>query len=189
MADETWLIVGLGNPGPSYAGTRHNAGFMVLDLLADRLGSKFKAHKGRCDVVEGRIDGTRAILAKPKTFMNLSGGPTASMRDFFKIATSHIVVVHDELDIPFGELRLKVGGGDNGHNGLKSVTSALGSKDYVRARFGVGRPVGQQDPAEFLLRDFTPAERKELPFHIDRAADAVEALLGASLEKVQNEFH
>ena len=188
-AAESWLVVGLGNPGPTYACHRHNAGFMVLDLLAERLGSKFKAHKGRADVVEGRIAGSRAILAKPKAFMNLSGGPTASMRDFFKVATDHIVVVHDELDIPFGEIRLKAGGGDNGHNGLKSVTSALGSRDYIRARFGVGRPVGQQDPAEFLLRDFTPTERKELPFHVDRAGDAVEALLSSSLEKAQNFFH
>ena len=189
MADEVWLIVGLGNPGPTYAGTRHNAGFMVLDLLADRVGSKFKAHKGRADVVEGRICGQRAVLAKPKTFMNLSGGPTASMRDFFKVPISRIVVVHDELDIPYGEVRLKVGGGDNGHNGLKSLTAALGSREYLRVRFGIGRPTGQQDPADYVLKDFSPTERKELPFHVDRAADAVEALITSSLESAQNTFH
>lgn len=189
MADDAWLIVGLGNPGPSYAGTRHNAGFMVLDLLADRVGSKFKAHKGRADIVEGRLSGERAILAKPKTYMNLSGGPTASMRDFFKVATNRIVVVHDELDIPWGEVRMKLGGGDNGHNGLKSVSSALGSREYLRVRFGIGRPPGSQDPAEWVLKEFSAAERKELPFHVDRAADAVEALLTSSLESAQNTFH
>jgi peptidyl-tRNA hydrolase, PTH1 family len=121
--------------------------------------------------------------------MNLSGGPTASLRDFFKVPVERIVVVHDELDIPYGALRLKRGGGDNGHNGLRSLTSALGSKDYLRVRFGVGRPPGRQDPADYVLKDFAAAERKELPFHVDRAADAVEALLTGPLEAAQNTFH
>ena len=189
MADDVWLVVGLGNPGPSYAGNRHNAGFLVLDLLADRSGGRFKAHKGRADVVEGRLAGERAVLAKPKTYMNLSGGPTASLRDFFKVPTERIVVVHDELDIPYGALRLKRGGGDNGHNGLRSITSALGSKEYLRVRFGVGRPPGRQDPADYVLKDFAAAERKDLGFHVDRAADAVEALLTGPLEAAQNTFH
>lgn len=183
------MIVGLGNPGPTYAGTRHNAGFMVLDLLGSRTGGRFKAHKGRADVVEGRLVDTRVVLAKPKTYVNLSGGPTASLRDFFKVPLARIIVVHDELDIDFGTLRLKRGGGDNGHNGLRSVTSALGSNDYLRVRFGVGRPPGRADPAEFVLKDFNTAERKELPFLVARAADAVEALLTGTLEAAQNTFH
>ena len=184
-----WLVVGLGNPGPSYAGNRHNVGFMVLDLLGNRVGARFKAHKGRADVVEGRLAGQRTVLAKPKTYMNLSGGPVASLRDFFKVPTDRIVVVHDELDIPYGTLRLKLGGGDNGHNGLRSITSSIGSKDYLRVRVGVGRPPGRQDPADFVLKDFSGAEKKDLGFHVDRAADAVEALLTGSLEAAQNTFH
>jgi PTH1 family peptidyl-tRNA hydrolase len=189
VADDLWLVVGLGNQGPSYAGNRHNVGFMVLDLLAERAGGRFKAHKGRADVVEGRLAGERAVLVKPKSFMNVSGGPVASMRDFFKVPVERIVVVHDELDIPFATLRLKRGGGDNGHNGLKSVSQSLGSRDYLRVRFGIGRPPGRQDPADFVLKDFSPLERKELPFLVDRAADAVEALLTGSLEAAQNAFH
>ena len=189
MADDLFLVVGLGNPGPSYAGNRHNAGFMVADLLAERMGGRFKAHKGRADVVEGRLVGQRVVLAKPKGYMNTSGGPVASLRTFFKVPTELIVVVHDELDIPFAALRLKLGGGDNGHNGLRSITSALGSKDYLRVRFGVGRPPGRQDPADFVLKDFSAVERRELPFHLDRAADAVEALLTGPLDAAQNTFH
>lgn len=188
-SEPLWLVVGLGNPGPSYAGNRHNAGFLVLDLLAERTGSRYKAHKGRADVVEGRLLGQRAVLAKPKTYMNTSGGPVASLRDFFRVPTERIVVVHDELDIPYGALRLKRGGGDNGHNGLRSITSALGSRDYLRVRFGVGRPPGRQDPASYVLKDFSAAERKDLGFHVDRAADAVEALLTGTLEAAQNTFH
>jgi len=189
VAEDLWLVLGLGNPGSGYAGTRHNAGFLVADLLAERAGGRFKAHKGRADVVEGRLAGVRAVLAKPKTYMNLSGGPAASLRDYFRVPVERIVVVHDELDIPFGTLRVKRGGGDSGHNGLRSVSSALGTRDYLRVRFGVGRPPGRQDPADFVLKDFSTVERKELPFHVDRAADAVEALLTAPLEAVQNAFH
>jgi PTH1 family peptidyl-tRNA hydrolase len=189
MADDLWLVVGLGNPGPSYAGHRHNVGFMVVDLLAERMGARFKAHKGRADTVEGRLAGQRVVLAKPKCDMNESGGPVASLRDFFKVPVERIVVVHDELDIPFATLRLKAGGGDNGHNGLKSVTRALGSKDYLRVRWGIGRPPGRQDPADFVLKDFSGTEKKELGFLIDRAADAVEALLTGTLESAQNTFH
>ncbi len=188
-AEPPWLVVGLGNPGPSYAGNRHNVGFMVLDLLAGRVGAKFKAHKGRADVVEGRLAGARVVLAKPKTYMNLSGGPVAALRDFFTVPAERLVVVHDELDVPYGTLRLKSGGGDNGHNGLRSITSALGSKDYLRVRFGIGRPPGRQDPADFVLKDFSAAEKKDLGFHVDRAADAVEALLTGPLEAAQNVFH
>jgi len=188
-SDEAWLVVGLGNPGPSYVGNRHNAGFLVLDLLAERAGGRFRAHKGRADTVEGRLAGRRVVLVKPKCYMNESGGPVASLRSFFKVPLERVVVVHDELDLPYGAVRLKRGGGDNGHNGLRSVTSALGSRDYLRVRFGIGRPPGRQDPADFVLKDFSAAERKELPFHVDRAADAAQALLTGSLEQAQNAFH
>jgi PTH1 family peptidyl-tRNA hydrolase len=186
---DLWLVVGLGNPGPGYAGNRHNVGFMVADLLAERVGGRFKAHKGRADTVEGRLAGQRIVLAKPKSYMNESGGPVASLRDFFKVPADRIVVIHDELDIPWATLRLKRGGGDNGHNGLRSLTKSLGSRDYLRVRFGIGRPPGRQDPADFVLKDFSAAERKELPFHLDRAADAVEALVSGTLEAAQNTFH
>ena len=189
MADEQWLVVGLGNPGPTYAGNRHNAGFLVLDELAGRVAGRWKAHKGRADLIESRVNGVRTLLAKPKTYMNTSGGPVASLRDFFKVPIERIVVVHDELDIPFDAIRLKRGGGDNGHNGLRSISSALGSKEYLRVRVGIGRPPGRQDPADFVLKDFSATERKELPLLLDRSADAVEALLVRPLEAAQNIFH
>jgi PTH1 family peptidyl-tRNA hydrolase len=189
VADDRSLVVGLGNPGPRYAATRHNAGFFVVDLLAERMGARFKAHKGRADVVEGRLAGVPVVLMKPKSFMNESGGPVASIARFYKVPIERITVVHDELDLPFGSLRLKCGGGDGGHNGLRSTTSALGSKDYARVRVGIGRPPGRQDPADYVLREFAAAQRKDLAFHIDRAADAVETLLSAGLEAAQNQFN
>ncbi|HEY3716656.1 MAG TPA: aminoacyl-tRNA hydrolase [Jatrophihabitantaceae bacterium] len=189
MADDRQLVVGLGNPGPRYAGNRHNAGFFVVDLLAERIGGRFKAHKGRCDVVEGRVAGVPVVLAKPKSYMNESGGPIVAISRFYKVPVSRITVVHDELDLPFGTLRLKRGGGDGGHNGLRSASSALGSREYARVRFGIGRPPGRQDPAEYVLRDFSAAERKELDYLVDRAADAVEALLAQGLEVAQNKFN
>jgi peptidyl-tRNA hydrolase, PTH1 family len=190
-----WLVVGLGNPGPTYAATRHNAGFLVVDLLAERMGARFKAHRGRADVVEGALGAlgsparTPVVLAKPKTFMNESGGPVASLRGFFKVQVDHIVLVHDDLDLPYGSLRVKQGGGDGGHNGLRSVTSALGGPQYLRVRLGIGRPPGQQDPAAFVLKPFSAAERRDLPFHVDRAADAVEEVVTGGLERAQNSFN
>ena len=189
MAEDSWLVVGLGNPGPDYAGNRHNAGFLVADVLAQRLGSRFKAHKGRADLVEGRLAGARVILAKPKAYMNESGGPVASVRDFFKVPVERIIVVHDELDIPYGTLRLKAGGGDNGHNGLKSLRRSLGSGEFLRVRFGIGRPPGRMDAATFVLKDFSPVERKELDLNVERAADAVESLLTDGLERAQNTYN
>jgi PTH1 family peptidyl-tRNA hydrolase len=184
-----WLVVGLGNSGPSYAGNRHNAGFMVLDVLAARAGGRFKAHRSRCEVLEGRLVGARAVLAKPRGYMNESGGPVKGLRDFYKAPVERLIVVHDELDIPYGAVRLKRGGGDNGHNGLRSITRALGDKNYLRVRFGVGRPPGRMDAAAFVLKDFSAAERKELELNVERAADAVEALMTAGLEAAQNTFH
>ncbi|MEU5691663.1 aminoacyl-tRNA hydrolase [Actinosynnema sp. NPDC020468] len=187
MVDDVTLVVGLGNSGPKYEGNRHNAGFLVLDVLADRIGGRFKAHKGGAEVVEGRLSGHRVVLAKPRGYMNNSGGPVAGTVNFFKPAS--VIVVHDELDLPFAVVRLKLGGGDNGHNGLRSITKSLGGKDYHRVRFGVDRPPGRMDPADYVLRDFSPAERKELAFELDRAADAVEALVAEGLEAAQNRFH
>ena len=186
--DGPWLVVGLGNPGPEYAGNRHNIGFMVADLLAGRMGARFKSHKSRNQVAEGRLAGRRVVLAKPLSFMNLSGGPVTALRDFYKVPVDRLVVVHDELDIDYAALRLKKGGGDNGHNGLKSLTKPLGP-DYFRVRAGVGRPPGRMDVADFVLKDFSSTERKELDWFVDRAADAVEALLTEGLERAQTTYN
>lgn len=189
MAEERWLIVGLGNPGPDYAGNRHNGGYMVADELASRIGARFRLGKSRAQVADGRLAGSPVTLGKPLTFMNDSGGPVAGLRDYYRLPAERIVVIHDELDLPFGTIRLKRGGGDNGHNGLRSVTASLGTRDYHRVRFGIGRPPGRQDPAAFVLRDFSSAERKEVPYLIDRAADAVEVFLTEGLAAAQNAFH
>jgi len=189
MADERWIIAGLGNPGPEYAGTRHNAGAMVLALLAERIGARFKAHRTRNDIAEGRLSGQPVTLARPRSYMNLSGGPVAGLTAFYKLSPERVVVIHDELDVPFGGVRLKLGGGDNGHNGLRSITASLGTRDYYRVRIGIGRPPGRMDPAAFVLKDFSSMERKELPFALDRAADAVAALITKGLVEAQNEYH
>ena len=189
MADDRFLVVGLGNPGPRYAATRHNAGFLVADLLAERMGGRFKVHRSNADVLEGRLAGRSVALAKPRSFMNDSGGPVVNAARFYKAPVESVIVVHDELDLPYGELRLKRGGGDGGHNGLRSISSALGSKEYLRVRFGIGRPPGRQDPADYVLREWSSTERKDLAYHVDRAADAVEALLSDGLEKAQNDYH
>ncbi len=194
-----WLVVGLGNPGPDYAGTRHNVGYLVADELARRMGSaqsvRWRAHKsGRADVVEGRltapgVPGPRVVLARARCYMNETGGPVKALASFYKVPVDRIVAVHDELDIPFGTLRVKLGGGDNGHNGLRSMRSSLGTGDFYRVRAGVGRPPGRQDPADFVLSGYSAAERKELPFQVDRAADAVESLLEVGLERTQGQFN
>jgi PTH1 family peptidyl-tRNA hydrolase len=184
-----WLVVGLGNPGASYAGTRHNVGARVLDLLADRVRSSFKSHKTRSDVVETRLGEERVVLAKPRSYMNESGGPVTGLRDFFKTAPERMVVVHDELDLPFGALRVKLGGGDNGHNGLKSLRRSLGSGEFYRVRVGIGRPPGRQDPADWVLKDFAPTERKDLDLLVERAADAVECLIAEGLPAAQNVYN
>jgi peptidyl-tRNA hydrolase, PTH1 family len=183
------LVVGLGNPGPRYAGNRHNVGFLVADELADRMGGRFKAHRTGADILEGRLTGHRVALVKPRSFMNVSGGPVVGAARFFKVPPEGLVVVHDELDLPYGTIRLKLGGGENGHNGLRSITKSLGTRDYHRVRFGIGRPPGRMDPADFVLRDFSAAERRDLAFAVDRCADAVEALVSRGLEAAQNVFH
>ncbi|MFB7997726.1 MULTISPECIES: aminoacyl-tRNA hydrolase [unclassified Streptomyces] len=193
-ATAPWLIVGLGNPGPEYAMNRHNVGFMVADLLAERIGGKFKrAGKAQAQVLEGRIgapgpQNRRVILAKPMSFMNVSGGPVTGLRDFYKVPVGNVVAIHDELDIDYGTMRLKLGGGDNGHNGLKSITKSMGA-DYHRVRFGIGRPPGRMQVADFVLKDFSSTERKELDYLVDRAADSVECLVTEGLERAQSAYN
>jgi PTH1 family peptidyl-tRNA hydrolase len=189
---DVWLVVGLGNPGSSYAGHRHNIGYLVTDALAERIGGKFKSHKaGRADVVEGRLQpgGPRVVLARPKSYMNESGGPVKALASFYKVEPDHIIAIHDELDIDFGTLRMKLGGGDNGHNGLRSMRASLGSGDFFRVRAGIGRPPGRQEVADFVLSNYSTVEKKELPFQIMDAADAVECLIAEGLEKAQQRFN
>ncbi|MGO2124264.1 aminoacyl-tRNA hydrolase [Glutamicibacter arilaitensis] len=191
MSDGTWLVAGLGNPGAGYAGNRHNIGQMVLDELAQRVGSKFKTHASRSQIVEGRmgVGGPRIVLAKPTVFMNLSGGPVANAAKFFGIGVDRLIVVHDEIDIPFDTIKLKRGGGEGGHNGLRDISKAMGFKDYLRVRAGVGRPPGRMDTAKWVLQDFSKAEKADLPFLIDNCADAVELLMTSGLEAAQAKFH
>lgn len=185
-----WLIVGLGNPGAEYEHTRHNIGAMCADLLAERAHSRFSRHKrGNADVVETRIGTQRVVLAKPRSFMNTSGGPVKALADFFKVPLDHLVVLHDELDLPFAAQRYKFGGGDNGHNGLRSIRASMDSGDFLRVRLGIGRPPGRQDPADFVLRPFASTERKDLPSFLERAADGVEMLVSEGLAKAQSAFN
>jgi peptidyl-tRNA hydrolase, PTH1 family len=195
MTADVWLVVGLGNPGATYAGHRHNIGYLVNDELADRMSSGFRSHKsGRADVVEGRLGapgaaGPRVVLVRPKSYMNETGGPVSAVAKFYDVPASRIIAVHDELDIPFGALRLKLGGGDNGHNGLRSMRASLGTGDFYRVRAGIGRPPGRQDVADFVLSNYGTVERKELPFQVMEAADAVECLVTDGLEKAQQKFN
>ncbi|OBJ92085.1 aminoacyl-tRNA hydrolase [Mycolicibacterium conceptionense] len=187
---EPLLVVGLGNPGPAYAKTRHNVGFMVADVLATRVGSAFKVHKkSGAEVLTGRLAGAPVVLAKPRCYMNESGRQVGPLAKFYSVPPGRVVVIHDELDIDFGRIRLKVGGGEGGHNGLRSVASALGSKDFQRVRIGVGRPPGRKDPAAFVLEAFTAAERTELPTICEQAADATELLIAQGMEPAQNTVH
>lgn len=183
------LVVGLGNPGPEHAGNRHNAGFLVVDELASRAGGTFKAHKSGAEICECRLSGQRLVLAKPRSYMNLSGGPVAAAAKFYKIPPANVLVIHDELDLPYGTVRLKFGGGHGGHNGLRSVTQSLSTPDFARVRFGIGRPPGRMDPATFVLRDFSSTERKELALVVDDAADAALAVVIDGLEAAQRAFH
>jgi PTH1 family peptidyl-tRNA hydrolase len=189
VAGDIAVIVGLGNPGPGYAGNRHNAGFMVVDELARRVGGRFTAHKTGADVLEARLAGRRVVLAKPRSFMNISGPAVAATARYFKIPPTDVVVVHDDLDLEYGVLRLKRGGGEGGHNGLRSVSACLGSKEYLRVRFGIGRPPGRMDRAVFVVGDFSVIERRELDLLVDRCADAVEQLLAQGLAATQNQLH
>lgn len=187
---EPLLVVGLGNPGPQYAKTRHNLGFMVADLLAGRMGAQFKVHKrSGAEIVTGRIGHRPVVLAKPRTYMNESGRQVGPLAKFYSVMPTDIIVIHDELDIDFGRIRLKLGGGEGGHNGLRSVASSLGTKNFQRVRIGVGRPPGRKDPAAYVLEPFTSAERPEVPAICEQAADATELLIEVGLETAQNQVH
>ncbi|MFD4351853.1 aminoacyl-tRNA hydrolase [Nocardia sp. IBHARD005] len=184
------LVVGLGNPGPEYERTRHNVGFLVADVLAERVGGRFAVHKkSGADLLQARLDGRQILIAKPRTYMNLSGRPVAALAKFFSVPVDQVIVVHDELDLPFGTLKLKQGGGEGGHNGLRSISQALTTKEYLRTRIGIGRPPGRQDPADYVLKPFSAPERKEVPVIVEQAADAVELLLKVGLEAAQNNLH
>lgn len=187
---EPLLVVGLGNPGPQYAKTRHNVGFMVADVLAARIGVPFKVHKkSGAEVATGRLGGRSVVLAKPRCYMNESGRQIGPLAKFYSIVPGDVIVIHDELDIDFGKVRLKLGGGEGGHNGLRSVANALGSKDFQRVRIGIGRPPGRKDPAAFVLEPFSSTERTEVPTLCELAADATELLLEVELEPAQNQVH
>lgn len=190
-ASDAWLVVGLGNPGPKYETTRHNVGQMALDVLADRIGGSFSAHKAGARVLEGRVSpgAPKFILAKPGSFMNVSGGPVVNLAKFYGIAPDKIIVLHDELDIPLHALKLKIGGGHGGHNGLRDIAKALATPEYIRVRIGVGRPPGRQDPADFVLSPFAKAERDDLAVTLELAADAVERIAAAGLTAAQQDFH
>ncbi|WP_024794539.1 aminoacyl-tRNA hydrolase [Tomitella biformata] len=190
MSDTPTLIAGLGNPGSQYEKTRHNIGFMVADVLAGRLGGKFGLHKkSGTDLLQGRLLGKPVVIAKPREYMNLSGRQVAAAAQFFSIPPTQIVLIHDDLDLDFGDIRLKQGGGEGGHNGLRSLTASVGTKDYQRVRVGIGRPPGRMDAASYVLKAFSTVERKELDLVCEQAADAVELLLELGLEPAQNRLH
>lgn len=191
-----FLVVGLGNPGPKYAANRHNVGHMVLDVMAAAAGAKFAAHRTQSVVAEARlgmlpggVPGPRVILAKPSTYMNVSGGPVSGLANYYGVAPDHIIVIHDELDIPFGTIKAKIGGGEGGHNGLKDITKALGTKDYLRVRTGIGRPPGRMEVADFVLKNFGSAELKELPFLLSDSADCAQMIITEGLAPAQGKFH
>lgn len=190
-----WLVAGLGNPGPGYAQHRHNIGFRVVDELSGRIGGRFSAPaRMRAEIAEGRLgppgaDSTKLVLLKSRTFMNDTGAALAKAIGYYKIKTDRLIVVHDELDLDLGRMRVKLGGGDNGHNGLKSIRKSLNTGDYYRIRVGVGRPPGRQDPADFLLSNFPARDRDEVQIQVSRAADAIESLITAGLERTQTNFN
>lgn len=187
---EPLLVIGLGNPGPQYAKTRHNVGFMVADLLAARIGAPFTVHKkSGAEIVTGRLGGRPVVLAKPRTYMNESGRHVGPLAKFYSVPPGDVIVLHDELDITFGKIRLKLGGGEGGHNGLRSLVNALGTKDFQRVRIGIGRPPGRKDPAAFVLEPFNATERDEVPTICEQAADATELLLELGVEPAQNLVH
>ena len=189
----TWLVVGLGNPGDEYAATRHNVGQMVIDHLAKRHNVKLSSHKSRTDIAAYKlgvgVDAHSVILAKSKSYMNESGGPIKALANFYSVEPANIIVLHDELDIGYAAIRTKVAGGDNGHNGLKSLTSSFGTAEYFRVRLGIGRPMGQQDPADFVLKQFSKEEKKTLDEFIDRGADCVEFLIEKGIDLTQSKFN
>lgn len=188
---DTWLVAGLGNPGPGYAGNRHNVGQMVLDVLAERVGARLSRHRSTTMLAEARLrpGGPKLVLAKPLSYMNTSGGPVSAAANYFGIQPDRVIVIHDDLDLPFETLRLKVGGGHGGQNGVRDIIKALGTPDFVRVRVGIGRPPGQQSAADYVLRDFPASERAQLPLVLDEAADAVERIIDEGLTAAQQRHH
>ena len=188
---ETWLVIGLGNPGPQYENTRHNVGQIVVDELARRRNEGFKAHKANARVAETwvRPGGAKLILAKPNSYMNVSGGPVAGLAKFYGIDADHIIVLHDELDIPFDTIKMKIGGGHGGHNGVRDIAKALGTPEFLRVRVGIGRPPGRQDPADWVLSPFSGDQRTQLPLLVGDSADAVELVGEEGLLSAQQKFH
>lgn len=188
---DTWLVAGLGNPGPGYAANRHNVGQMVLDTLAERVGARFARHRSTTMLAEARLrpGGPKLVLAKPLSYMNTSGGPVSSAAKYFGIEPDRVIVIHDDLDLPFETLRLKSGGGHGGQNGVRDIIKALGTPDFLRVRVGIGRPPGRQDAADYVLRDFPAAERARLPFVLDEAADAIERIIDDGLVAAQQRYH
>lgn len=184
-----WVIVGLGNPGERYASTRHNLGAMTVDLLLERTGARLKSHKSGCLIAEVSLAGTPVALARPTTYMNDSGRPVGQLARFFRTPVERVVVLHDELDIPFGDVRVKTGGGTAGHNGLRSIVNHLGSPEFARVRMGIGRPRGDQDAVKKVLDSFSSSERKELPHVLEAAADAVESIVSEGVERAMNAFN
>ncbi|QIK62546.1 aminoacyl-tRNA hydrolase [Leucobacter viscericola] len=191
VASDSWLIVGLGNPGAKYEATRHNVGQMALDVLAERMGARFSSHRTNSRVAEGRLvpGGPKLILAKSNGYMNTSGGPVSALARYFEVPPERVVVIHDELDLPFDSIKLKQGGGHGGHNGLRDIAKALGTPEFLRVRVGIGRPPGQQDPADYVLRPFATSERDALAVLLEDAADAAEALTTEGLLAAQQRFH
>lgn len=188
---DAWLIVGLGNPGPQYETTRHNVGQLALDVLADRLGGRFSTHKSNARVAEGRTrpGAPKLVLAKSNGYMNTSGGPVSALAKYFDVPAERIIVLHDDLDLPFDSLKVKQGGGHGGHNGLRDIAKALGTPEFLRVRIGIGRPPGRQDPADFVLRPFGSAERQALGVLLEDAADAAESLTAEGLLATQQRYH
>jgi PTH1 family peptidyl-tRNA hydrolase len=180
------LVVGLGNPGAKYARTRHNVGFDVVERLAEQWGISFAEKRFKAKAGKGAIRNQPARLVMPQTFMNLSGSAVGPMAGYFKVPVERIVVVHDELDLPFGAVKVKEGGGHGGHNGLRDLSKKLPSKDFVRVRVGVGRPPGRMEPADFVLAKWKPAEAKVLPDIVDRAAECVESVLADGVTEAMN---
>lgn len=190
-AADAWLVAGLGNPGPEYAGNRHNVGTMVLEQLATRIGARFGRHRTTTMLAEGRLrpGGPRLVLVRPLSYMNTSGGPVSSAAAYFGIPPERVIVIHDDLDLPFETIKLKADGGHGGQNGVRDIMRALGTADFVRVRVGIGRPPGRQDAADYVLRDFAAVEKSRLPFVLDDAADAVELIVEQGLLAAQQKVH
>lgn len=186
---DRWVVVGLGNPGPRYSDTRHNLGAMTLDVLVERASSKLKSHKSGCLIAEVDLGGEPVVLARPTSYMNDSGRPVGQLVRFFRVSPERVVVLHDELDIPFGEVRVKFGGGIAGHNGLRSIVQHLRTEEFGRVRMGIGRPRGKEGAVGKVLDSFSGVERKELPEILGRAADAAESIVGDGIERAMNVYN